>query len=99
MSTKPSAASVSTQSPLVDTCRSLFGAHPDDVIQPMEWGIDALTEVSAILAVITQESAESYISVLARAAKKLADDMANTMDCRREDFASHLRRAMSEVPA
>lgn len=91
----------------IEECRKLFGEHPVDVIAPMGWAVDALLQVGAILSVIvkdadprqTERCAQSRIRSLAKAAKYIADDMANTVDCRHGDFIYSLKQSGVEVSA
>lgn len=78
--------------------REVFGKHPVDVIDPIEWGAGTLTQLSEILGVIAEtarrEDAERYITRIRRLAEAgmyLADDMANTMDCEHEEMRNRLR--------
>jgi len=78
--------------------REVFGKHPVDVIDPIEWGADTLAQLSEMLGVIVEatkkEDAARYITRIQRLAEAgmyLANDMANTMDCEHEDMRDRLR--------
>lgn len=84
--------------------REVFGKHPVDVIDPIEWGVDTLLQIAAILGVIAETAkAEdaarriTRIQRLAEAGRHLADDMANTMDCEHEEMRNRLRGLQSEA--
>ena len=75
----------------------VFGKHAEDVIDPIEWGVDTLLQLAEVLSIIAEtakngEAASGFRRILhlAEAGRYLADDMANTMDCEHEDMRDRL---------
>lgn len=87
-----------TTAELTAACRAAFGKHPVDIVGPIAWCTDALDEIGAILGALIVEATTGKrrpetIARLAKAAERIAFDIANTAGCEHEDFVLHLTEA------
>lgn len=96
--TKPTAQAAGNQNLIskVNTVKDLFGAHPVDVISPIDSGSDALAQLAELFTVIKEavaESNETRVRLLADLGVYVASDIANYLDCAHGDFIQRLRDA------
>jgi hypothetical protein len=83
--------------PSVETCRSLFGEYPEDVIVPIKCAADAISWLEEILRTISQEALDHRngfrIQRLAEAGAHLASDMGDYAKCQHQNMLNRLRTA------
>ncbi len=101
---KSEAVPVKRDAPAVESCRALFGDHPEDVISPINAAAETLIQLEEIFKTISKEALQERngyrIKRLADAGAYIALDMGNYADCRHEDMTSRLRTAgATEVAA
>ena len=82
----------------IDLGRKLFGEHPEDVIAPIQTGMQRLYQLGslfgAIKAAVTAGGAElARIELLAELGQEVAFDSANFLDCRHEELETALKVA------
>ena len=81
----------------VETCRSLFGEHPEDVISPIKSAADALSWLEELFHTIEREALNERngyrIKHLAEMGAYLALDMGNYAGCQHETMIDRLRNA------
>lgn len=88
----------------IKAVRSLFGAHPEEVISPIKSAADALLWVEEILRTISREAMDERngcrIKNLADAGAHLASDVGNFAGHAHETMIEHLSTALkAEVGA
>lgn len=85
------------KNPSVETCRSLFGEHPEDVISPIKSAADALSWLEELFHTIEREALNERngyrIKHLAEMGAYLALDMGNYAGCQHETMIDRLRNA------
>ena len=87
----------SNATPAVETCRALFGEHPEDVISPIKSASDALGWLEELFNTIKNEALTERngyrIKHLAEMGAYLAFDMSNYAGCQHETMVDRLRTA------
>lgn len=80
-----------------ESCRQLFGEHPEDVIRPIKSAADALGWLEEIFAAIQRETLDGgsvyRIKRLAEMGAYMALDMGNCASCQHETLIDRLRAA------
>jgi len=80
---------------LLDTLKSAFGEHPDDVIGVMRTAVEVLGQLEAVFLSIEGDlerarSPLTHTRKIAGAGRYIAADMANYVDCMREKYEGSL---------
>lgn len=90
------------KNPSAEACRSLFGAHHEDVISPIKSAADALSWLEELFHTIEREALNERngyrIKHLAEMGAYLALDMGNYAGCQHETLIDRLRSA-GVIPA
>lgn len=74
----------------IDASRKLFDEHPDDVVATVKFGSEKLYELSGLFEAIGKSSEDTMIQRLSAIGAYVADDAANFMDVRQEQYGNAL---------
>lgn len=86
--------------PIEQTMKDVFGDHPTDVIDHIQYGAEALDWLESIFHAIEElhgnEGSKRHIKKLAGLGKYVAFDMSNTLGCQYESYSEKLEAAIAE---